>query len=472
MSEQLINLKNKRITVMGLGLNRGGLGVTRFLAESGAKVFVTDLKTEHELKDTLNELKGYSNINYSLGQHPKEYFINTDMVIQNPAVPRDSKYLQIAKTCGISIETDLSLFLKICPSTNLIAVAGTKGKSTVTNLIYHTFNRAGKDIVHAGNIGISVFDVLPEVNPETIVLLEVSSWQLEGLVQSRTRLKPKISILTNILADHLDRYDNFEDYALSEKLIFKYLDQSDYLITSYDNPFTKNVKYETTANIYWYSTKKKVSQGSYLEDNRLFFKEGSRIIDFLNVKDIPLKGIHNVSNILAASNVFFICNLPLSSIQSGIKSFPGIANRMEKIRAINEINFYNDTCATTPDATIAAIKSFEEEPLILILGGGDKKLNYKELADVIGSRGNILHVIILQHPRYSASTLILKELQKLKQNDKIEQCLSMSEAVQKAYEKAISGTNIILSPAATSFGMFTNEFDRGNTFREIVSRLN
>ena len=467
--QKTIFLKNKRITVMGLGLNRGGLGVARFLAKSGAHVLVTDLKTEQELNKTLDELRDYNNIQFVLGQHRVQDFINTDMVIQNPAVPHNSRYLQIARESGIPIETDLSLFLKICPSANLIAVGGTKGKSTVTNLIYHTFYQANKDIVQAGNIGISVFEVFPEINHNTIVLLEISSWQLEGI--TLTSFQPHIAVLTNVLADHLDRYDSFSHYVASKKLIYRNQNQSDYLITNQDNLFTKDIIHDVRANIYWFSIKNRVVQGSYLEDDKLFFKSGEQLTEFFSVKDIPLPGIHNISNILAASNVFFIYGLPLHLIQNGIKTFPGVANRLEKIRTLKGINFYNDTCATTPDSAIAAINSFSEEPLILIMGGGDKKLNYDELCRTIKEKDNIIYIVILQHSEYGASEIIREQLQQLNTDDRVEICSSMSEAVHKAYQNALPGTNIILSPAATSFGMFSNEFDRGRVFRHVVDEL-
>ncbi|MFZ2330310.1 MAG: UDP-N-acetylmuramoyl-L-alanine--D-glutamate ligase [Atribacterota bacterium] len=466
-------LKNKNVTVMGLGVNQGGLGVTRFLAQSGANVLVTDLKREYELKSTLNELKEYSDIKYVLGEHRIQDFINSDMILQNPAVPRNSKYLQVARECGIPIETDLSLFLRVCPSSNLIAVGGTKGKSTVTNLIYHTFFQAEKDVVQAGNIGISVFEVLPDIKPDTIVVLEISSWQLEGLAQTQISFQPHIAVLTNILADHLDRYDSFNDYAVSEKLIYKNMGQSDYLITNLDNPVIKSIEYgqDTSANIYWFSTRNKVPRGSYLEEDKLFFKSGNRVTEFCTIKDILLPGSHNISNILAASVVFFINDLPLPLIRNGIKTFSGIANRLEKIRTLREINFYNDTCATTPDATIAAINSFSTEPLILILGGGDKKLDFRGLCEVIKEKLNIIYLVILKHPAYDASEIILTQLQELGLSDKTETCSSMSEAIDVAYQKAVPGTNIILSPSATSFGMFSNEFDRGNVFRQVVNEL-
>src|SRR6056297_603545 len=306
---KLANLKNKKITVMGLGLNRGGLGVTRFLAEAGAEVLVTDLKTEKELQKSMDELKQYNNINYVLGGHRIEDFISREMIIQNPGVPHHSKYLQIARENGIPIETDLSLFLRICPSRNLIAVGGTKGKSTVTDLIYHIFCHAGKDIVHAGNIGISVFDVLPKIKADTLVLLEISSWQLEGIQQ--IKCKPKVAVLTNILPDHLDRYDSFDDYACSEKLICRNLDKLDYLVTNFDNPITKNLGHETSAEILWFSTKKEVPRGSYLKGDKLFFHFTGKPVAFGNINNIPIPGEHNISNALAAANVSYIMNLPL-----------------------------------------------------------------------------------------------------------------------------------------------------------------
>jgi len=465
---KLPQLKNKKITVMGLGLNRGGLGVTRFLAQSGARVLVTDLKTENELQNTLGELRDWD-IQYILGKHRIEDFIERDMIIQNPAVPHNSKYLQIARANGVPIETDLSLFLKICPSKKLIAVGGTKGKSTVTNLIYHIFHQAQKDIVHAGNIGISVFDVLPDIKSETLVLLEISSWQLEGL--RHIQFKPHIAVLTNILPDHLDRYNDFNDYARSEKLIYKYQNQSDYLITNLDNAATKKIKRESSSDIFWFSTKKIASQGSYLDQDKLIFQWKNKHVEFCKIDDAQIPGLHNVENILAAANVCFICSLPLVCISNGIKSFPGVPNRLEKIRTLNGIHFYNDTCATTPDAVIAAIQSFSDEALILILGGKDKKLNYDSLCQTIKRKKNIAYLILMQHPAYNASDMIFKKLKKFNLQEKIIICPTMSEAVQTAYLKAVPGTSILLSPAATSFGMFRNEFDRGSSFLQAVKEL-
>ena len=466
---ELLDLKDKRITVMGLGLNRGGLGVTRFLAEAGAQVLVTDLKKEQELVESLSKLKKYNNIRYVLGEHRAQNFCDTDMVIQNPAVPNGSKYLQIARAHNIPIETDLSLFLKICPSRKFIAVGGTKGKSTVSNLIYHIFSKAQKNVVYAGNIGISVFEVLSQITPDTIVLLEISSWQLEGL--SHLGFKPQVAVLTNILADHLDRYGSFSDYILAKKLIYKNQDQTDYLITNLDNPITKNISSETDTNILWFSSRVEPEQGSYLKDDKLFFKYEGRQTEICTIRDILLPGIHNISNVLAASNVSFLYKLPLPSIRKGINTFSGVPNRLEKIHTLKGVTFYNDTCATTPDAAIAAIESFPKNPLIIILGGKDKNLDYDELCNTLKTKENIISLMVLQHSEYSATEIIWQKLQKTNLSKKAELCSSMIEAVQKAYAQAIPGTNILLSPAAASFGMFVHEFERGNSFRKAVQEL-
>lgn len=466
--KKILNLKNKKITIMGLGLNRGGLGVARYLAESGADVLVTDLKKRYELQKSIDELEAYD-ITYVLGGHRAEDFIGRDMIIQNPGVPNHSKYLQIAREFGTPIETDLSLFLKVSASQNFIAVGGTKGKSTVTDLIYHIFCRAGKDIVYAGNIGISVFDVLPKIDEDTTVLLEISSWQLEGI--QKLHFKPHVAVLTNILPDHLDRYDSFEEYARSEELIYKYMEKTDFLITSFDNPVTKNLAQQITAEVLWFSTNKIISQGSYLEDNKLIFKRAGKQLQFAKISDILIPGNHNISNILAAANVGFILGLSASDISGGIKDFSGVPNRLEKIRTLNGINFYNDTCATTPEAAAAAIHSFPNIPLILILGGKDKKLKYDYLCRMIIDSHNITHLVILRHPEYDASEIIIKKLEENIFQKKIHICQSMPEAVDKAYSLAKPGTNILLSPAATSFGLYINEFDRGNSFRQIVFEL-
>ena len=462
------DLKDKRITIMGLGLNQGGLGVARFLAKAGAKIFITDLKTEEELGPSLEKLKDFD-VKYILGRHREEDFINTDMIIQNPAVPHNSKYLKIARKHKIPIKTDLDLFFQLCPSKNIIAVAGTKGKSTVSQLIYHIFKEAQKDAILAGNIGISVLDILEKINPQTWLILEISTWQMEGI--RNRKFRPQTAVLTNILPDHLDRYPNYKEYIRSEKLIFKHQRPNDNLIVNYDNEETIKIKKEAGLPIYWFSAKEKVEPGCYLKNDKLIFQSGEYKTTFAKISDLLLPGLHNLENILAASTVSFIHNIPGNIILKALKNFPGIPYRLEFIGEVRGIKFYNDTCATTPEATLAALRSFTEQPVILFLGGKDKKLNYENFGEAIGKNKEIKKIILLQHPDYDASLKILSALKKHLDSEKIILTSSLKVGVEAALQQAQANDLVLLSPAAASFGMFENEFDRGDQFNKIVKNL-
>jgi UDP-N-acetylmuramoylalanine--D-glutamate ligase len=462
------DLKDKRITIMGLGLNQGGLGVTRFLVKTGAKILITDLKTKEELEPSLEKLKDF-NIKYVLGQHREEDFINTDMVIQNPDVPHNSKYLKIARTHRIPIETDLGLFFQLCPSKKIIAVAGTKGKSTVSQLIYNIFKEAQKDTILAGNIGISVLDILEKIDSQTWVILEISTWQMEGI--KNRKFSSQTAVLTNILPDHLDRYPNFEKYAQAEKLIFKYQQSNNNLVINFDNKETRQVNKEANSKIYWFSTKEKIEPGCYIENNKLIFQSEEYKTTFAKISDLPLPGLHNLENILAASTVGFIHNIPGEIIQKALINFPGIPYRLEFVGEFRGIKFYNDTCATTPEATLSALESFTEQPIILILGGKDKKLDYKKLGIAVGQNKKIKKIILLQHPAYNASQKILSALKKHLDPDKIILTSNLKVGVEAALQEAQANYIILLSPAAASFGMFKNEFDRGDQFNKIVRNL-
>jgi len=468
MTKIFEDLKNKRITIMGLGLNQGGLGVTQFLVKAGAQILVTDLKTKEELHPSLEKLKGF-NIKYVLGQHREEDFINTDMVIQNPAIPHHSKYLKIARSQGILIETDLGIFFQLCPSKKIIAIAGTKGKSTVSFLVYQIFKEAQKEVVLAGNIGISVLDILEKITPQTWVILEISTWQMEGM--KKHKFRPQTAVLTNILPDHLDRYPNFKEYAHAEKLIFKHQRSNDNLVVNFDNEETIQVKEETKAQVYWFSTKEKIESGSYLEKDNLVFQSGEHKIPFAKISNLTLPGPHHLENILAAGTVGFIHKIPAEIILRAIKNFPGLPYRLEFIREFKGIKFYNDSCSTTPEATLAALESFPQQPIILILGGKDKKLDYEKLGKAIGENKEIKKIILLQHPDYDASPKIFSALKKHLNPEKIILASNLKIGVEAALQKAQPNGIILFSPAAASFGMFKNEFDRGDQFNTAVKNL-
>jgi UDP-N-acetylmuramoylalanine--D-glutamate ligase len=459
-----LNFKNKKITVMGLGLHGGGLAVTKFLAQKGADLTVTDLKNAKQLKSSIKQLKKYK-IKYVLGQHRLEDFIKADMVIKNPGVRRDSRYLFKAQQNKIPIETDLSLFFQLCPSQEIIGITGTKGKSTTTSLIYKIVKAHKKDAILGGNIRISPLEYLKKLKKKTPVILELSSWQLEGL--GARQLGPKYAVVTNVLVDHLNTYKNLADYAQAKSLIFKYQKPADILILNKENSYTRQMAKSARAKVFWYSLGKlgNNENGAYLDKGWIIYKVKKLKLKVINVKDIKLKGEHNLQNILAAVCLAKILSIPTNIIKKEIKNFSGIDYRLQLVGEYRGVKYYNDTTATTPDAVIAALNSFEQK-VVLLAGGTDKKLYFKDMAKTIKHKVRALILF-----KGTATEKLVKELRKVNFNQDIVFVDSMKEAFKQAKYILKEGDVFILSPGAASFGLFINEFDRGDQFNKEVLNL-
>jgi len=454
--------KDKKITIMGLGLHGGGVGVAKFFCRQGARVLITDLKTKRELKESLEKLKRF-NIEYVLGCHRKKDFINTDLVIRNPGVPKDSYFLKLARANNIPVETDITIFFRLC-SGKIIGITGTKGKSTVATLVYQILKTKYKNTILAGNIGISPLEFLSRVNKKTKVVLELSSFELEDLKKS-----PDIAVITCILPDHLDRYKNMKEYVETKKIIFKYQKEDDFLVLNYDDPLIRRFSLSAPSKVCFYSVKvlpkKKKNLIYFLKNTNIFFAGEKKPI--FNTEKLKIYGKHNVSNVLAAISVGKILKIPSKNIKKVLSNFKGVSGRQEFIREVKGVKYFNDTTATMPEATITALKTFSQRfpgsKIILIAGGVNKKLDYKELAQEIQKR--VTHLILLPG---SASEKI-KE--KLKNKVKISLVDSMKKAVKKASKIAKRGDVVLLSPASASFNLFKNEFDRGNQFVNFVKHL-
>lgn len=435
------DFKNKRVIVMGLGLHGGGKGVVKFLAEQGAKILVTDLKTKKELKESIKELKDYK-INYVLGKHRVGDFKNADLIIKNPGVPKNSKYLKIARKNKIPIETDVGLFFELCPSKKIIGITGTKGKSTVATLIakllatkYHA--------VLAGNIRTSVLEELPKVKKNTIVVLELSSWQLEDLKPYKK--SPYIAVITNIMQDHLNRYRGMGDYIKAKELIFKFQKPDDVLILNYDDKIVREFARKSRSKTIFYL---KSQTRNYL-------------------KYIHLLGEHNLYNISAAITVAKIFKIPNSLIKKALENFKGIEGRLEFVKKNKGVEYFNDTTATTPEATIAALRTLPlSKDIILIAGGTDKNLKFKELIKEINKRVKLL--ILLPG---TATKKLKKELEIRNTRYEIRDTKTMKQAVSMASKNAEQDDIILLSPGCASFGLFQHEFDRGEQFKRCVEKL-
>lgn len=437
-----MNFAGKRVLIMGLGLQGGGVGVARFFAQKKAKVLVTDLKTKKELASSLALLADLP-ITYVLGKHREVDFKNTDLVIRNPDVARDSPYLAIARRYGALVEMDESLFLRLCPNLkNVIGVTGTRGKTTTAHLIGKIFGKAGYHTLLGGNLpGVATLSLLDKITSKTRVILELSSWQLQGL--EADKISPHIAVITNIYPDHLNRYKNMGDYIADKKIIFKYQKKEDFLVLNAKNKITKSFAKEAKSKIIWFC--KSDVPGTI----RTSFK---------------LRGSHNLENLAAACMTAKIFKIDDKICQKATSEFYGIPYRLEEIRTVNGVTYVNDTTSTTPVASLAALRSYEGRPIILIAGGASKNLDLTELGQEISKK--VKAVILLEGSATSelekaitAKKLILGRFNNFK------------KAILTAKNKAVPGDVVLLSPGCASFGMFKNEFDRGEQFNNVVFSL-
>lgn len=457
MKIQLNEFANQRITVMGLGLNGGGLASARFFAQCGAHVTVTDMKTEEQLKPSIEALKEYP-IRYVLGKHDEADFQNADIVIKNPAVRPDNPYLKLARR----IETDMSIFLSVLPCP-LIAVTGSKGKSTTASAVYHILKTAQKKVFLGGNITVSPLDFIDAVNASSIVVLELSSWQL-GDLRGNTALHPKIAIITHIVPDHLDRYGTMDAYIADKRVIYANQTSDDYTICEHDS-WGVSFSQETKAQCFLYgSTYQGNVPNAYFNDKNegIFLYNNQE--HCLVPESIFLAGDHNRRNLLAAGIAAKLMGIDDGTIQNATQSFTGVEHRMERFLTINQIEWYNDSAATVPHAVAAAINALTDKPLVLITGGTDKALDFEP---VIQEYAKPLHLILLTG---SGTDKLIVSLQKHGIAYKGPYS-DLQTAVATAYELAPTGSRVILSPGCTSFGMFKNEFDRGLQFKQTVKAM-
>lgn len=483
------DFKNKRVTVMGIGLHGGGVGVINFFAQVGAKILATDLRSRQELRESIDGLRHLKGISYVLGQHRKEDFINTDLIIKNPAVPDDSPFTKIALEHKVPVETDIGIFFELCEG-QIIGVTGSRGKSTTASLIYQFLRAKHPDTVLAGNIRMSVLEKLQQIKKTTLVVLELSSWQLNGLANHKK--SPQVAVMTNIMRDHQNRYDSISLYVEDKKVIYKYQDSKDFLVLNYDDPILKKLAPEAKSKIYYYSqdanaitelenmpkTNQETRIGAHLAGGKIYFGAGKEKI--AEAGDIKIPGAHNISNALAAITVARLFNVPARIIKQELSAFDGLQGRIQLIKEANGVKYINDTTATIPEATIAAINALTEhlppnsKHLILIAGGADKELNFDELAKLIAEKAKAVYLL------NGTATPKLEEAikkQALSANIKIgkisvRKFASMKAAVATAAKTARYEDIVLLSPACASFGMFRHEYERGERFNEAVTSLN
>jgi UDP-N-acetylmuramoylalanine--D-glutamate ligase len=436
------DFKDKHILIMGLGVLGRGIADTRFFSEMGCSVTVTDLKTEQELADSLHQLKEFPLIRYVLGKHDEQDFKRADVVIKNAGVHRNSPYLRIAQEHGAEIYMDEALFALYSPST-LVGITGTRGKTTTTTLIGKFLEAGNIPILMGGNLqGKATLPLLKDATENHIVILELSSWQLQGF--GDIQRSPHIAVYTNLYPDHLNYYNSMESYDADKRLIYLFQKPTDYLLVNKSQP--------------------KASEWAAEAPSQVIFFDSYDVPDDANIQ---LLGEHNRENIAAALGVAALFNISQEQCLHVLECFEGVEHRMETVSIVNGIQFINDTTATTPIAAIKAIRSLKQ-PIHLIAGGSDKKLDLTPFVTEILTNPYVKSIYLLT----GTGTDIMEAIMKTQENEKIyRRFQSLKDACEAAYKNAQNNEVILLSPGCASFGLFVNEFDRGNQFKHIVHVL-
>lgn len=444
------NYKDKNILVIGLGFSGGGVGATKFLLQQGAKVTVVDQKTKKELKKSVSQLRQHKNLRFyfsvkSLKHRVFDTLAGFDAVVLNPAVDLRSELVQKIQKAKIPIESEIGLFLKNCKG-KVIAITGTKGKGTTSSLVYEMLKRARKKVLLGGNIGGSLLypersqriGPLSKITKDTFVILEISSFQLDLLrlswpvdpAQNRRKRSRRptfyIATLTNIYPDHLDRYDSFADYKKSKLSIFKY--PANHKI--HGSPISLHSRSRTSVNL----------------------------PRWINAKKIKLIGEHNKKNIAIAIRIAQIIGIKKRNIVEAVYSFKGLPHRLELVCKKNGVSFYNDSYSTTPDSTIAALRSFDKK-VILIVGGVSKGVSFKNLAREAKRRARTVILFGKSASEIERSFFQYPMLGKWK---------TLKQATREAKKIARSDDIVLFSPACASFDQFTNARERGEAFKKLV----
>ncbi len=433
----------KKITVMGLGLLGRGVGDTKYMASCGAELLVTDLKSSDELESSLNELKEFSNCTFVLGEHRLEDFKGRDFVLKAAGVPLNSPYIAEAVKEGIPVKMSASLFAEIA-QIPVVGVTGTRGKSTVTHMLHAIYEEAGKPVLLGGNVrGVSTLALLPDATPEHTALFELDSWQLQGFGDAH--LSPSIAVFTTFFPDHLNYYhDDLVAYLADKAQIFLYQKPEDTLVLGTQCAELIQEKY-----------------GAQIQSKVVIV--GSEDLPKDWVLQIP--GEHNRYDAALALAAARAAGISDTASKAALEAFKGVPGRLELVRVLDGVSIYNDTTATTPDATVAALQALassrddsSSKTIILIMGGADKGLEMKELIDEIPK--TVKRVIMLTG---SGTERVRESFPEVEVFDN----LAMAFADAKAH--ADPGDVVLLSPAFASFGMFKNEFDRGDQFVSLVN---
>src|SRR5579863_806716 len=447
-----MDVHNQRVLVVGLG--KSGVASALFLKARGARVTVSDTKPQEEFKNEIPALLDQG-ITVETGGHGERTFRGQDLIVVSPGVPVDAPPLVQARALGEKVIGEIELAAQFFPG-EIVAITGSNGKTTTTTLAGEILTAGGLSTVVGGNIGTPAISLVERATADTTAVLEVSSFQLETIQTFR----PRIAVVLNVTPDHLDRHRTFAAYTDAKARIFENQQADDFAVLNADDPTCVAMATRTKARVVWFSRKKEVERGAYVRQGQILFRDANGQREIILLSEIPLKGAHNVENVLAAVCVGALSGVGHGKIRQAVATFKAVEHRLEYVATIRGVEYYNDSKATNVDATIKALESFPAN-IHLILGGKDKGSDYTVLNDLLRQRVKRVYTI------GAAAAKIESQIK----GAEIVHAETLENAIRKAHAAAQPGDVVLLAPACASFDQFKSYEHRGKVFKEVVKGL-
>lgn len=458
--EEFFNyIRNRKIAIIGLGVSN--IPLLSYLHDLGAKITVFDNRTIDNIDKNIMDIITNNNIEFSFGKNNLSKLNGFDIIFRSPTCREDWPELVKEAKRGAIITSEIEMLMELCPGT-IIGVTGSDGKTTTTSLIYEIVKKQGFNCYLGGNIGIPLFTKIQEMKPNDMVILELSSFQLMNIHTS-----PNIAVITNISPNHLDFHKSYEEYIEAKKNIFKYQNEDGILVLNYDNEITRECAKEAKGKVIFFSRENKLDNGVILDDDIIKVCDNKLRKHILNTKDLLLRGKHNYENVCTA----IAATLEIASTEKQIEAvtqFKGVKHRLEFVKEINGVKWYNDSIGTSPTRTIAGLKSFNEK-IVLIAGGYDKHLDYTPIAKPI--LDNVSVLILIGQTSKKIKESVENEMKVEQKRIEIYECDTLQETVNTAKKVAKKGEVVLFSPASASFDMYKNFEERGDKFKSIVNSL-
>jgi len=447
-----MELNGKRVLVVGLG--KSGVASALFMKNHGARVTVSDTKSGDELRNEIPVLLD-NGITVETGGHGDRTFQGQDLIVVSPGVPVDAPPLVQARSLGESVIGEIELAAQFLPGP-IVAITGSNGKTTTTTLTGEIMTASGFPALVGGNIGTPAISLAERAKPGTVIVLEISSFQLETIQSFR----PKVAVVLNVTPDHLDRHRTFEIYAAAKTRIFENQQSEDCAVLNADDPTCVAMVKKTRAQVYWFNRQNEVERGAWVRDGNIVFRDGSGQREIMQVSEVPLKGAHNLENVLAAVCASVLMGCAAEKIRQAVHDFKAVEHRLEFVASIGGVDYYNDSKATNVDATIKALESFPAN-IHLILGGKDKGSDYTVLNDLLRQRVKRVYTI------GAAAAKIESQIK----GPEVVHAETLENAIRQAHASAQSGDVVLLAPACASFDQFKSYEHRGRNFKEMVKGL-